>query len=71
MVDEIIDHHYPSIEWLQTVSDAVGFSPEVIKSLIDSWHFLGKTSKEMQERLIILAELNGKKLFFSDPTQSL
>ena len=69
MVDTTINHHYPSPEWLKTVGEAIGFSPEIVKSLIDSWHFLGKTTKEMEQRLELLAQHNGKKLFFSPATK--
>jgi hypothetical protein len=64
-MDKTIGHHYPSIQWLQTVADAVGYSPKVVKSLLDNWHLLGKTAKEMEQRLEILAQQNGKRLFFS------
>ena len=69
MGDKAILHEYPSQEWLEAVGKAIGQDAETVKGLITNWYTLGKTAKEIQERLVILAQQNGKRLFFSNPTQ--
>lgn len=58
---------FPNQVWLEAVGAAIGCSGTIVEMLIESWITLGKTSKDMQERLIILAQHNGKTLYFSDP----
>ena len=52
-------------QWLETVSHAIGTTPDALNQLIDTWLILGKSLQEMERRLIILAQLNGKRLVFS------
>jgi hypothetical protein len=65
-----IDQPFPAKEWFQAVGKAIGASPEVVEALMESWVILEKSGKEMEERLTILAKLNGKKLIFSSPDPS-
>ena len=69
MADEVTLHEYPSQEWLEAVGKAIGEDATTVKGLIVNWVTLGKNAKEIQQRLTILAQQNGKRLFFSNPAQ--
>lgn len=69
MADETTLHEYPSQEWLEAVGKAIGEDAATVKGLIVNWATLGKNAKEIQQRLTILAQQNGKRLFFSNPSQ--
>lgn len=62
-----IDKPFPDTEWFRAVGLAIGASTDVVIALMESWVLLGKTSKQIQDRLSILAKYNGKELIFSNP----
>lgn len=63
--DIVSDSDPFSLEWLEMVGTAIGMSPVEVLDLIQTLFTLGRTPKEMEQHLSVLAEHNGRKLFFS------
>lgn len=68
MSDLVVDDIPFGSDWLEAVSTAIGLSIEDLKELIQTWLTLGKTAAEMEQRLTMLAMINGKTLVFAKKT---
>jgi len=59
---------FPAPAWFEAVGNAIGATPAIVDALLESWVLLNLSPKEIQQRLTILAQANGKRLVFRDPT---
>ena len=55
-----------SKEWLKVVGDAIGKTPEETLKMIGEWWYQGDKLPVINNKLMKLAEANGKKLVLVD-----